>query len=175
MYRGVAPGASLLIGKVCTGNGLCDLSSVLAAMEWASTEEHAEVVNRSMGGQDQPGDDPIEQTINRLTDQNGTLFVLGSGNNGQGRQQTVASPSTAEAALSVGAVDGNDVVSPFSGRGPRFGDHAIKPDLTAPGVGIVAARSKDGTLGTPGELRMPGTGTSMSSPHVAGAAAPATS
>jgi hypothetical protein len=171
VYRGVAPGASLLIGKVCLGNGQCDLSAVLTAMEWASTEQHAKVVNMSMGGQDQPGDDPIEQTINRLTAQNGTLFVLGSGNNGQGGQQTVASPSTADAALSVGAVDRNDAVASFSGQGPRIGDHAIKPDLTAPGVGIVAARSKDGIMGTPGELRMPGTGTSMSSPHVAGAAA----
>ena len=168
-YRGVAPGASLVIAKVIDSDGGGLESTLLAGMEWASTEQHAKVVNMSLGQPDLPGDDPLEQAVNRLTAQNGTLFVAGAGNNrGPG---TVGSPSTADAALSVGAVDRDSVLANFSSQGPRVGDAAIKPDLTAPGVGIVAARSKDGFLGYPGEEHMTGTGTSMSSPHAAGAAA----
>jgi subtilisin family serine protease len=171
VYRGVAPSASLLIGKVIGQNGSGDWSALLAAMEWASTEQHAKVVNMSLGGPDTPEIDPLEEAVNRLSAQNGTLFVTGAGNDGYGGDQTVASPSTADAAVSVGAVDRDDTIAPFSSRGPRIGDYAIKPDITAPGVGIVAARSKDGYLGDPGDTHMPGTGTSMSCPHVAGAAA----
>ncbi|HEY3001292.1 MAG TPA: S8 family serine peptidase, partial [Kribbellaceae bacterium] len=171
VYRGVAPGASLLIGKVIDQSGSGDESTLLAGMEWASTEQHAKVVNMSLGTQDTPEIDPLEEAVNRLTAQNRTLFVTGAGNSGGDGEQTVASPSTADAAVSVGAVDRDDTIAPFSSRGPRTGDYAIKPDITAPGVGIVAARSKDGYLGDPGDTHMPGTGTSMSCPHVAGAAA----
>ncbi|HEU4421765.1 MAG TPA: S8 family serine peptidase, partial [Pilimelia sp.] len=50
-------------------------------------------------------------------------------------------------------------------------DGAIKPDITGPGVDIVAANSKDGFLGEPGEPYTTLSGTSMSAPHVTGAAA----
>lgn len=170
-YRGVAPGARLVVGKVIGRDGSGPMSWLLEGLEWASTEQRAKVVNLSLGGQDTPEVDPIEEAVNRLTARNGTLFVVGAGNNGGGGAGSVSSPSTAEAALSVGAVDRDGAVAAFSGQGPRHGDHAIKPDVTAPGVGIVAARSKDGAEGTPGEEHMAGSGTSMSAPHVAGAAA----
>ena len=50
-------------------------------------------------------------------------------------------PGAADAALTVGAVDADDKLAWFSSRGPRFGDYALKPDITAPGVGIVAAKA----------------------------------
>ena len=57
----------------------------------------------------------------------------------------------------------------FSSRGSNLGaPDIIKPDITAPGVNILAANSPTGALGSPGELFQMISGTSMSSPHVAG-------
>jgi subtilisin family serine protease len=74
-YKGVAPDAKLYDGKVCELNG-CPDSAILAGMEWAATEVKAKVVNFSIGGQDTPEIDPIEEAVNRLTAQTGTLFVI---------------------------------------------------------------------------------------------------
>ncbi len=168
-YKGVAPGASLLDGKVCVEFG-CAESWILAGMQWAA-ESGAQVVNMSLGGGDGPEIDPLEQAVNDLTAQYGTLFVIAAGNSGFGGDYTLGSPASAEAALAVGAVDKSDVLAPFSSRGPRIGDSGVKPEITAPGVAVVAANSKDGFLGTPGERYLTLSGTSMATPHVAGAAA----
>jgi hypothetical protein len=131
----------------------------------------AKIVNLSLGGQDTPEIDPLEDAVNRLTDDTGTLFVVSAGNNGPG-DSTVGSPGSADAALTVGNVDKQDRLNPSSSRGPRVGDGAIKPDVTAPGTSIVAAKSKDSTIGVPfGDKYLELTGTSMAAPHVAGAAA----
>jgi subtilisin family serine protease len=168
--RGVAPGATLLSGRVCSGAGRCPFSAILAGLEWAVANE-AQIVNLSLGGLDDPEIDPLEEAINTLSAQHGTLFVVAAGNAGF-EPGSVSSPSTADAALSVGAVDRLGARAPFSGQGPRVGDRAIKPDLTAPGVGIVAARAAGTQLGTPvGDFYARLNGTSMATPHVAGAAA----
>ena len=62
---------------------------------------------------------------------------------------TVTSPGAADAALTVGAVDGNDAMAGFSSRGPRLGDGAVKPEVVAPGVDITAARAAGTALGDP--------------------------
>jgi subtilisin family serine protease len=172
-YKGVAPDVALYDGKVCANEG-CPESAILAAMQWAAGEQHAKVVNMSLGGPDGEGIDPLEQAVGNLTARYGTLFVVAAGNDGPGNS-TLASPGTADDALTVGAVDKSDNTAPFSSRGPRLGDDALKPDITAPGVGIVAARSKDNTLPVPptgpdGRYSQMD-GTSMATPHVAGAAA----
>ncbi|MFG1607827.1 S8 family serine peptidase [Actinoplanes sp. NPDC049265] len=167
-YKGVAPGAKLAIGKVCVADG-CEESAILAGMQWAART--APVVNMSLGGGDAPSIDPLEQAVNDLTAAHGSLFVIAAGNSGSGHH-TVESPGSAEAALTVGAVDGEDQIAEFSSRGPRSGDDAIKPDITAPGVDIVAAGAANGVIGTPatdGYVSL--SGTSMATPHVAGAAA----
>jgi subtilisin family serine protease len=166
-YRGVAPGARLLSGKVCVVFG-CAESWILAGMQWAA-ESGATAVNMSLGGPDSPEIDPLEQAVQTLTEQYGTLFVISAGNSGP-QPATVGSPGSADAALTVGAVDKTNELAPFSSRGPRVGDSALKPDITAPGVDIVAAFSTFAG-GGPGNYYLTASGTSMSAPHVVGAAA----
>jgi subtilisin family serine protease len=167
VHRGVAPGAKLLDGRVCEPRG-CPESAILAGMQWAA-EKGARVVNMSLGQPDVPGVDLVEEAVNRLSAEHNMLFVVAAGNDGGHRP--VSSPSTADAALSVGAVDKSDRMADFSSRGPRPGDGVIKPDVTAPGVDIVAARSSTGVIGTPvGDRYTKLNGTSMAAPHVAGAA-----
>ncbi|MGN9909586.1 S8 family serine peptidase [Phytohabitans sp. LJ34] len=161
---GVAPGARLLDGKICVVGG-CAESWILAGMQWAA-DQGAAVVNLSLGAPDTPGVDPVEEAVGTLTAEHGTLFVVAAGNvPGAG---SIASPASADAALAVGAVSKSDALASFSSRGPRA-DGAIKPDITAPGVDIVAARGADS--GLPGEGETTLSGTSMAAPHVAGAAA----
>ncbi|GAA0318480.1 S8 family serine peptidase [Actinoallomurus spadix] len=173
-YRGVAPDATIVSAKV--GDGEPTESAVIAGMEWAAGTEHAAVVNISLAFADAPGDDPLESTLNNLSEQYGTLFVVGAGNDGDNGANPngaddydVASPSTADDALSVGAVDHDDRLAAFSNRGPRPGDNAIKPEITAPGVDVTVARSADSS-GT-GPYRSGVWGTSEAAPHVAGSAA----
>ena len=169
-YRGVAPDTRLLNAKVIDDNGDGSDSTVIAGMEWA-VAHGADVLNLSLGN-DFPSDgtDPVSQAVDRLTADSGALFVVASGNTGP-TATSVGSPGAADAALTVGAVDREDRLAEFSSRGPRP-DGAIKPDLTAPGVGIVAARAANATIGEPvGERYLRLGGTSMAAPHVAGAAA----
>ncbi|MFC5814498.1 S8 family peptidase [Nonomuraea harbinensis] len=164
-HRGVAPGVTLLDGRVCGAMGFCKDSAILAGMQWAA-EQGARVVNMSLGGQDTPEEDPLEQAVEALSDQYGTLFVVAAGNGGMERR--VSTPATADAALAVGAVDKSDEPADFSNRGPVPGDGGLKPDITAPGVDITAARAQD-SPGTGSYVAL--TGTSMATPHVAGSAA----
>jgi hypothetical protein len=166
---GVAPGAKLLVGKVCGGAG-CPESAILAGMEWAAANG-ATVVNLSLGGPDTAADDPLELAIERLSAQHGTLFVVAAGNAGGHGAETVSSPASADAALAVGAVDDQDVLTGFSSRGPRVADAALKPEIVAPGNEIMAARSRFSDLGERGDRYATLSGTSMATPHVAGAAA----
>ncbi|MBV1936875.1 S8 family serine peptidase [Streptomyces sp. BV286] len=173
-YKGVAPGAKILNGRVLNDEGSGSDSGVIAGMEWA-VAEGADVVNLSLGDTDGPGIDPMEEAVNRLSAETDTLFVVAAGNDGEFGERTVASPGSAEAALTVGAVDKADRLADFSSRGPRVGDGGVKPDLTAPGAAITAAAAAGSVFegeypsDTPGYLTLDGT--SMATPHVAGAAA----
>ncbi|MFD0316966.1 S8 family peptidase [Streptomyces flavalbus] len=170
-FKGVAPGATILNGKVLDDNGFGDDSGILAGMEWAA-QQGADVINMSLGGFDTPEIDPLEAAVNKLSAETGVLFAIAAGNSGP---ESVGSPGSADAALTVGAVDDKDKLADFSSTGPRVGDGAIKPDVTAPGVDITAASAKGSVIAQEvgespaGYLTI--SGTSMATPHVAGAAA----
>ncbi|MFF0435586.1 S8 family serine peptidase [Streptomyces sp. NPDC004327] len=169
-YKGVAPGADLLVGKVLNDGGNALSSWIIDGMEWAAAQG-ADIVSMSLGGSASTPSDPKTQVVDRLSATTGTLFVISAGNSGPGAT-TVTSPGTADFALTVGAVDKSDALAGFSSRGPRVGDSAIKPEITAPGVDIVAARAAGTSLGTPVDANYTSlNGTSMAAPHVAGAAA----
>ncbi|MFJ7043710.1 S8 family peptidase [Streptomyces sp. NPDC101112] len=168
-YKGVAPGAGILNAKVLDDSGEGSDSSVIAGLEWAAGQG-AKVANLSLGQADTPGEDPVEAAVNALSKSTGMLTVAAAGNEGPDAG-TVDSPGAAESALTVGAVDGEDRLADFSSTGPTA-DSALKPDLTAPGVDIVSAKAAHGYLGNPaadGYVSM--SGTSMATPHAAGAAA----
>ncbi|MFF2790940.1 S8 family serine peptidase [Streptomyces sp. NPDC058049] len=163
--RGVAPGAQLLSGKVLNDVGYGLDSWIIAGMEWA-VEARADVVSMSLGDPSQTAcDDPLAAAAERLSQQ-GPLFVIAAGNSGPGNN-TVSSPGCAASALTVGAVDRDDRTAVFSSRGPAGLQHTLKPEIAAPGVGISAPAA--GGRGVYAYQSM--SGTSMATPHVAGAAA----
>jgi subtilisin family serine protease len=173
-YTGVAPGARLVIGKVLSDEGSGDTSQIIDGMEWAAASG-AKVINMSLGGDPGPeGGDPLANALDRISASTGVLFVVAAGNNGREEPPTVDSPGIATSALTVAAVDSNDAYATFSSRGPLPYQRVLKPDLTAPGVAIAAARAAgtDHPGATPVDDRYTrASGTSMATPHVAGAAA----
>jgi subtilisin family serine protease len=182
-YRGVAPGARLLIGKVLGDNGTGTESQIIAGMQWA-VAKHAKVVNMSFGLSDpvvcEDGTDPLSQALDSLSAAHGTLFVVAAGNDGQFGPGTIEVPGVATDALTAGAVDAHGSLAFFSSTGPRCGDDAVKPDITAPGVGVVGARAAGTALGEgdgiPGDGPVNAhytraSGTSASAPYASGAAA----
>ncbi|MGW1978970.1 S8 family peptidase [Streptomyces sp. NPDC001889] len=171
LHKGVAPGAKILNAKIMDDNGTME-SGAIAAVDWA-VGRGADIVSMSFGTGDTPDINPLEAHINRVTKEKGVLFTVSAGNEGP-KAGTVGSPGSAEAALTVGAVDDADRIAPFSSVGPLHAG-VIKPDVTAPGVGITAASAPGSVIAgevgeNPAGYFSIG-GTSMSTPHVAGAAA----
>jgi subtilisin family serine protease len=166
--QGIATGAKLLSGKVLGDNAEGLGSWLIAGMEWAAAQG-ADVVNVSAGGAPTFPDDPLVQALDNLTAQTGTLFVVAAGNRGGlgGAPFSIETPGSAASALTVGAVTATDALAFFSSQGPTLGGYRLKPEVTAPGVGILGARAGARDSG----LYVPMSGTSQATPIVAGAAA----
>ncbi|MEU6769402.1 S8 family serine peptidase [Streptomyces sp. NPDC046853] len=165
--KGVAPGTELLHGKVLNDSGSGATSWIIAGMQWA-VDEKADVVSMSLGNPARTDcTDPMSTATEELArSAENTLFVLAAGNTGPSLN-SVSSPGCVPGVLTVGAVDRDDSTAPFSSRGPGYGSHTLKPEIAAPGVGISAAAA--GGRGVYAYQSM--SGTSMATPHVAGAAA----
>ncbi|RAS29238.1 S8 family serine peptidase [[Kitasatospora] papulosa] len=165
--KGVAPATDLIVGKVLSNEGSGADSGIIEAMEWAKAEG-ADVVSMSLGSSiPDDGGDPMAQAVDALSADGGPLFVIAAGNAyGAG---TIGSPGSAASALTVAAVDKQDRRADFSSMGPLVRSYGLKPDLSAPGVDINAAASRS-VPGIDGMYQSM-SGTSMATPHVAGAAA----
>ncbi|MEV5977463.1 S8 family serine peptidase [Streptomyces sp. NPDC052114] len=165
--KGVAPGAELLHGKVLNDSGSGATSWIIAGMEWAVAQK-ADVVSMSLGNPARTDcTDPMSTATEELAQSaENTLFVIAAGNTGP-TFNSVSSPGCAPSVLTVGAVDRDDTTASFSSRGPAYGSHTLKPEIAAPGVDISAAAA--GGRGMYAYQSM--SGTSMATPHVAGAAA----
>lgn len=165
--KGVAPGAKLLAYKVLGADGSGPYSAIIAGIDRAvdpdqdpATNDGAQVINLSLGGPGDP-DDAVSQAVDAAVNA-GVVCVVAAGNTGS-NYSTLGSPGCARKALTVGASDNQDLAAYFSSRGPSQPDLAIKPDLLAPGVSIQSAK--------PGGGYQSMSGTSMATPHVAGAVA----
>lgn len=167
-YKGVAPAADLLIGKVLGNSGSGDDSGIIEGMEWAKAQG-ADIVSMSLGTPyADSGSDPMSLAVDALSANGGPLYVIAAGN--AGAEGAISAPGSAEKALTVAAVDKSDVRASFSSQGPLTSSHALKPDISAPGVNITAAASQS-VPGWTGGMYRSMDGTSMATPHVAGAAA----
>jgi subtilisin family serine protease len=162
---GVAPGAYLLNAKVFNVDGDTQTSWLISAMEW-SVEEGADVINLSLGSWqgDGAGRGLLDMAVTHAVGA-GHIVVIAAGNWGPD-ESTIASPAVAHGAIAVAASNSVDGIVFFSSRGPTV-DGRVGIDLAAPGLGVMAP--------IPLLLHPTGyaawEGTSMSAPHVAGAAA----
>ncbi len=150
---GVANQANLVAVRVlgCEGSG--SQAGILAGLDWVSDNSSGpSVVNMSLGG---PGGRTYDAIINRLVSE-GIVVVVAAGNSNVAA--CTQSPASVLSAITVAASDRNDIRANFS----NFGSCV---DLFAPGVDIVSASHRSNT----GQVAF--SGTSMASPHVAGAAA----
>jgi serine protease AprX len=174
---GTAPGADLVDLKVAGADGATTLGQVLLAMQLADSSRERfgiRVLNISLGAPaDDPATAPLTEAVERLW-ADGITVVAAAGNGGG-----VAAPGLDPYVVTVGALDpaaAADPVPAWSGRGRDFAGRP-KPDLLAAGVDVVGLRAPGSTvdLANPaarvGDAYFRGSGTSMSTALVAGAAA----
>jgi subtilisin family serine protease len=165
---GVAPDAHWIAAKIFDDSGQATVSAIHQAFQWAldpdgdaSTNDGAQVVDAPFA-LDSPGCDTTFAPDIQALRSAGVLPVFAAGNAGPG-SGTSRSPANNPGALSVGAVDGADVVASFSSRGPSACSGVAFPSVTAPGVAIPTVdRFGFGVTQN---------GTSMAAPQVAGALA----
>ncbi|MCA9867391.1 MAG: S8 family serine peptidase [Anaerolineales bacterium] len=95
----------------------------------------------------------------------GVFVVASAGNDGAACASITAPISLYDEVFTVGAVDSDGQIAPFSSRGPVQVDSSnrIKPDVVAPGVDVLSS--------FPGGTYAYSDGTSMAGPHVAGVVA----
>lgn len=174
---GVAPEARLVVARAMDSSGVGPGSALLAAAEWMTdpdgdpaTADHPAVISNSWAAS--TANDTWFRPMMRRWLELGIVPVFAAGNSGP-EQGTIGSPAGYPEALAVGAIDSDGVVPRFSARGPivwqdadglgpAAGTVLAKPDLVAPGVGIVSSV---------GSGYAAYSGTSMAAPHVAGIAA----
>lgn len=126
----------------------------------------AQVLNNSWGCPEQEGCDPLALLpAARALRAAGVFVVASAGNEGPGCGSVDSPLALYDEVFTVGAIDEAEEVTPFSSRGPvtADGSNRVKPDVVAPGVGILSAY--------PGSTYYRNEGTSMAGPHVAGVVA----
>ncbi len=197
LLKGVAPDAKIYAYKVLSSGGSGSFSQVIAGINRAtdpnndgSSDDHVDVGSMSLGaqcGSYSTGcgpDDDVSLAVDKSTAV-GVVWTIAAGNSGPSAS-TVGTPGTSRTAITVAAACkpsqvGTDSRCPkeiasFSSRGPVIWSSIDfkKPDISAPGVLICAARWDSSFSTAPtcfdnNHVRI--SGTSMATPHMAGAAA----
>jgi subtilisin family serine protease len=182
-FIGVAPDAEYILAKTELDDNLPELPSEedrwVAGLEWADSLG-AQVVNSSLGYNrwddgtgytpaDLDGETALTSVAAALAVRRGIVVVVAAGNEANGDWHYITVPADADGAIAVGAVDvpgsGERVpqIASFSSRGPTA-DGRIKPDVVAPGSGVVVADLRRGGYVRKG-------GTSFAAPLVSGVCA----
>ena len=182
-FIGVAPDAEYILAKTELDDNLPEMPSEedrwVAGLEWADSLG-AQVVNSSLGYNrwddgtgyspaDLDGETALTSVAAALAVRRGIVVVVAAGNEANGDWHYITMPADADGAIAVGAVDvpgsGERVpqIASFSSRGPTA-DGRIKPDVVAPGSGVVVADLRRGGYVRKG-------GTSFAAPLVSGVCA----
>ncbi|MGH8040606.1 MAG: S8 family serine peptidase [Rudaea sp.] len=180
---GVAPGAKWIgCRNMDEGNGTP--ARYIECMQWmlaptdsngnnANSDLAPDIVNNSWtcpgaGSPSGPSEgctppEILETAVDNLV-AGGIFFAAAAENNGTyGCASITDPPAIYDASFVVGATNSSDTLASFSSRGPVTGDNLIRPDVVAPGVNVYSS--------IPTNAYTTMSGTSMATPHVAGAAA----
>ncbi|WP_299538888.1 S8 family serine peptidase [uncultured Streptomyces sp.] len=167
---GVAPNTTWIAAKGCESDE-CSDEFLLKAGQWilAPTDHNGQnprpdlapnIVNNSWGG----GDTTFYQDIVEAWNSAGIFEAFAAGNDGDGATcSTAHAPGSQAPSYGVGAYASTGKIASFSGFGPSLVDGSTKPNISAPGVDIRST--------WPGSSYNTISGTSMATPHVAGAVA----
>jgi subtilisin len=148
---GVAPEAWLYAVKVLSNSGQGQWSWLISGLSWC-VQNKIQIASMSLGGGSAPA---ALETMCNAAFNSGVLLVAAAGNSGPG-MNSVGVPGKYRNVIAVSAIDGANVIAPFSSRGPEV-------ELSAPGVQVLST--------IPGGGFGLKSGTSMACPHVAGGAA----
>ena len=166
-YKGAAPGAHLVVGKILDSRGNGNLRDVLSAFEWIR-EVHNQlgirIVTVSIGsaGIETKNGPALVEGVEKLWDE-GLVVVTAAGNMGP-HPGSITAPGCSKKVITVGSSDLLDRYSGISGVGPTK-ECVCKPDLVMPGAKIYSCAP-----GMPPSY-VEKKGTSMSTPQVSGAIA----
>ena len=145
-YRGVAYDAETYVGKVLTltnGRGTGKNSWVIQGIQWL-LDIGIDIISMSLGGSSPPsdGNDALSRAVNNAVKDFEVPVLVAAGNAGAYGVGQMGSPAMAINAITVGASDPNDNITPFStwahpDPAPTTGP---KPDVVNLGADIVAAK-----------------------------------
>ncbi len=163
---GMAPDARWIACKGCESSS-CSDAYLNACADWilapgGNAANRPNVVNNSWGG---PGGDNWYQSKVQAWRASG-IFPSFSAGNGSSSCSTLGSPGDYQESFDSAAHDSSRIIASFSGRGPSAFGHSpyTKPNISAPGVNICSSVPTN-------SWNCDYSGTSMASPHVAGAVA----
>lgn len=173
---GVAPEARWIAAQGCEGKS-CDADELIAAAQWllAPTnldgleprpELRPHIINNSWGGVPSNKTSQWYAGYTAAWRAAGILPIFAAGNRTEADCSSMDVPGEYADVIAVGATTREGVIAKFSSRGPS-GDGRLKPDLSAPGKGVVSTYIGATPSGATASLD----GTSMATPHVAGVAA----
>ena len=171
---GMAPDAKIMAIKV--GVSFADEVDVWNAMQYAA-DNGADTISMSLGWpHNQNPDRATWRQNSENTIEAGTAMVIAAGNEGAGAEpDNVRTPGDVPRVITVGATDCSDNLASFSSRGPvtwqnvpPYNDYPYPPGLIKPDVSAPGDNTKSHDVCSGYSFK---SGTSMATPHVAGAVA----
>lgn len=176
---GVAPNVKIMAMRFLTEDGQGSIDGAIGAIKYA-VDNGAQILSNSWGSEGDGGDQQASQALQdaiQYAADNNVLFVAAAGNGHQGKgYDNDSDPKPAypasypqENIISVAALDKTDQMGSFS----NWGRNTV--DIGAPGVAVFSTVPdnvyQDTVIDIPGLITATWDGTSMATPHVAGAAA----